>query len=104
MFKWEVNTKIYTVIMGIIKSINCNAQCKSGEPPEDGEMKEMTVSFRQRIRNSNPGGQGRARYPSVTEAPHNIECERRRNFLKPECQSRGNEMNRALGHLCPHIG
>ena len=27
-----------------------------GEPPEDGEMNEMTVSSRHRIRNSRPGG------------------------------------------------
>ena len=27
-----------------------------GEPPEDGEMIEMTLSFRHRIRNSSPGG------------------------------------------------
>ena len=26
------------------------------EPPEDGEMIEMTLSSRQRIRNSSPGG------------------------------------------------
>ena len=27
-----------------------------GEPPEDGEMIEMTLSSRHRIRNSSPGG------------------------------------------------
>ena len=27
-----------------------------GEPPEDDEMSEMTLPFRHRIRNSNPGG------------------------------------------------
>ena len=27
-----------------------------GESPEDGEMIEMTLSFRHRIRNSSPGG------------------------------------------------
>ena len=27
-----------------------------GEPPEDGEMIEMTLSFRHRSRNSSPGG------------------------------------------------
>ena len=27
-----------------------------GEPPEDGEMNEMTLSSRHRIRNSSPGG------------------------------------------------
>ena len=37
-----------------------------GEPPEDGEMNEMTMFSRHRI-------QGRARYLSVTEAPHNTE-------------------------------
>ena len=34
-------------------------------------MIEMTLSSRHRIRNSSPGGLGRARYLSVTEAPHN---------------------------------
>ena len=28
----------------------------TGEPPEDGEMNEMTLSSRHRIRNSSPGG------------------------------------------------
>ena len=27
-----------------------------GEPPEDGEMSEMTLPSRHRTRNSNPGG------------------------------------------------
>ena len=27
------------------------------EPPEDGQMSEMTLPSRHRIRNSNPGGQ-----------------------------------------------
>ena len=27
-----------------------------GEPPEDGEMSEMTLPSRHKIRNSNPGG------------------------------------------------
>ena len=39
-----------------------------GEPPKDGEMNEMTLSSRHRIRNSS-----RARYLSVTEAPHNTD-------------------------------
>ena len=34
-------------------------------------MIEMTLSSRHRIRNSSPGGLRRARYLSVTEAPHN---------------------------------
>ena len=32
------------------------AQTGQGEPPEDGEMNEMTLSSRHRIRNSSPGG------------------------------------------------
>ena len=36
-------------------------------------MSEMTLPSRHRIRNSNPGDLGRARYLSVTEAPHNTE-------------------------------
>ena len=39
------------------------------EPPEEGEMSEMTLPSRHRILNPNPGG--RALYLSVTEAPHN---------------------------------
>ena len=39
------------------------------KPPEDGEVNEMTLSFRDRIRNSSPGGLR----PS-TEALHNIEA------------------------------
>ena len=31
-------------------------QTGPGEPPEDGEMIEMTLSSRHRIRNSSPGG------------------------------------------------
>ena len=31
-------------------------QTGPGEPPEDGEMNEMTLSSRHRIRNSSPGG------------------------------------------------
>ena len=45
-------------------------QTGPGEPPEDGEMIEMTLPSRHRIRNSSPG---RARYLSVTEAPHNTD-------------------------------
>ena len=49
-------------------------QTGPGEPPEDGEMIEMTLSSRHRIRNSSPGGlEGRARYLSVTEATHNTD-------------------------------
>ena len=40
------------------------------EPPEDGEMNEMTLPSRHRIRNSNP-------HLSVTEAPHNTEFYKR---------------------------
>ena len=36
-------------------------------------MNEMTLSSRDRLRNSSPGGLRPARYLSVTEAPHNIE-------------------------------
>ena len=37
-----------------------------GEPPEDGEMSEMTLPSRHRIRNSNPGG----RRPSTLPLGH----------------------------------
>ena len=46
-----------------------------GEPHEDGEMNEMSLPSRHRIRNASPGGLGNE-----------------------------NEMDRALGHLCAHIG
>ena len=36
-------------------------------------MSEMTLPSRHTIQNSNPGGLNRARYLSVTEAPHNTE-------------------------------
>ena len=42
-----------------------------GEPPEDGEMIEMTLSSRHRIQNSSPGGLRPSTLPLVTEAPHN---------------------------------
>ena len=41
------------------------------EPPEDGEMSEMTLPTRQGIRNSNTGGLKRGRYLSVREVPRN---------------------------------
>ena len=44
-------------------------QTGPGEPPENGEMIEMTLSSRHRIRNSNTGG-----LRPVTEAPHNTNC------------------------------
>ena len=44
-----------------------------GEPPEDGEMNEMTLPFRQKIRNSRPGGLRPSTHLMVTESPHNIE-------------------------------
>ena len=45
------------------------------ETPEDGEMSEMTLPSRHRIRNSSPGGlrQRPSLYLSVTKAPHNTE-------------------------------
>ena len=33
-------------------------QIEPGQPPEDGEMSETSLSSRHRIRNSNPGGLG----------------------------------------------
>ena len=43
-----------------------------GEPPVDGEISEMTLPSRHRIRNSKPGGLSQSTlYLSVTEAPHN---------------------------------
>ena len=49
--------------------------CKyRGEPPKDGEMNEMTLPSRHRIRAL--AVQGRARYHLVTEAPINIESSR----------------------------
>ena len=44
-----------------------------GEPPEAGEMSEMTPPCRHRIWNSNREVWGRALYLSVTETPHNTE-------------------------------
>ena len=43
-----------------------------GEPPEDGEVNEMTLPFRHRIRNSNPGGLMPSSLP-LGPGPHNIE-------------------------------
>ena len=43
-----------------------------GEPPDDGEMIEMTLSSRHRIRNSSPGGLRPSTLP-LTEAPHNTD-------------------------------
>ena len=44
-----------------------------GEPPEDGEMIEMTLSSRHRFEIRALAVWGRARYLSVTEAPHNTD-------------------------------
>ena len=44
-----------------------------GEPPDDGEMNEMTLPSSHMNRNSSPGGLTADRYLSVREAPHNIE-------------------------------
>ena len=45
------------------------------QPPEDGEMNEMTVPCRHMTRNFTLGGMRlSARNFSATEAPHNIEC------------------------------
>ena len=44
-----------------------------GEPPEDGEMNESDTGFEIRPL----AVWGRARYLSVTEAPHNIEPEKK---------------------------
>ena len=46
-------------------------QTGPGEPPEDDEKNEMTLSSRHKIRAL--AVWGRARYLSVTEAPHNTE-------------------------------
>ena len=42
-----------------------------GEPSEDGEMSEMTLSSRHRICNSNPGGLRQSILLLGHEAPHN---------------------------------
>ena len=47
-----------------------------GEPPEDGEMKEMTLPSRHMIRNSSPGGLWPSTLLLVTEDLHNIESSR----------------------------
>ena len=60
-------------------------QTWSGEPPEDGEMNEMTLSCGHKLRNSIPGG-----LRAITKAPYNIEYlrvsgEEANVLLKPEC-------------------
>ena len=44
-----------------------------GEPPEDGEMNEMTLSSRHRIRNSSPGGLRPSTLPLGHVGSHNTE-------------------------------
>ena len=36
-----------------------------GESPEDGEMDQLTLPFRHRMRNSSPGGQGPSTLPTT---------------------------------------
>ena len=45
----------------------------TGEPPEDGEMIEVILSSRHTIEIRALAVWGRARYLSVTEAPHNTD-------------------------------
>ena len=47
-------------------------QTRPGKHPEDGEMNEVTLSSRHRIRNSSPGGL-RPSTLSLMEAPYNIQ-------------------------------
>ena len=44
----------------------------TGEPPEDGEMNEITLPSRQQIRNSSSGGLRSSTLLLVTEVLHNI--------------------------------
>ena len=44
-----------------------------GEPPEDGEMIEMTLSSRHRMRNSSPGGLRRSTLPLGHGTPRNTD-------------------------------
>ena len=63
-----------------------------GEPSECGEMNEMTLPYRHRIRNLSPGGLRRStRYLSVTEAPHNIESSpaERKHFVSLKLNAKG---------------
>ena len=44
------------MVVDLAKSVGVVMKTRPGEPPEDGEMIEMTLSSRHRIRNSSPGG------------------------------------------------